>query len=267
MRNAIQRHAVRVRRTLGRILRSAARRQIRVITDIAISVGSASPGPVLYRTDMDKEEISRDYVLNRVPACAHGRKLRFLDVGGRDGRLSYLLGNIDPLEFDREIYAANKARFDSLYEYFGVDLSPAGPNVLHGNLCDRRFLETYGDFAGTFDVIYSNNVFEHLDRPWVAAAVLMSLLKVGGICITIVPFAQRYHESPGDYFRYTHTGIAKLFEAVSPVRVLEAGYDIRARRYDWQGLGDANDIVPADRYGAWRETWITVSVLEKLAEG
>lgn len=235
----------------------------RLVLDSAIAVGKPGASSSSYRADIDKEAISRDYVLESVPARAAGQRLRFLDVGGRDGVLSYLLGGAGPLGFDASLHTVNKRRFDALYDYFGVDLVPAGPNILYGDMCDRGFLDTYKDFVGSFDVIYSNNVFEHFSKPWVAAEILLALLKPGGICITIVPFSQRYHESPGDYFRYTHIGIGKLFEAAGPVRILEAGYDIRARRYDWQGTGEANDLVPTDRYGAWRETWFTVSVLEK----
>lgn len=239
-------------------------RKWRLLLERALAVGAAR-GTTAYRTDFDKDALSRDYVLHRVPASHAGQRLRFLDVGGRDGELTYLLGARSPLEFDPSLRAANKALFDSHYDYFGIDLIPAGPNILHGDICDPAFLETYRAFRGSFDVVYSNNVFEHLARPWVTAEILLALLKPGGICITIVPFSQRYHESPSDYYRYTHTGIPKLFELAGSVRVLEAGYDIRARRYDWQGSGEANDFVPVDRYGAWRETWFTVSVIEKLA--
>jgi SAM-dependent methyltransferase len=235
----------------------------RFILDSAIAVGRPGPSCATYIDNLDKEEISRRYILNAPPAGSSGRRLRFLDVGGRDGELTYLLGGTGPLAFDENVRARNKRKFDSLYDYFCVDLIPAGTHVLHGDICDRAFLDTYRDFVGSFDVIYSNNVFEHLARPWVAAEILLALLKPGGLCITIVPFSQRYHESPGDYFRYTHTGVPKLFEAAGPVRILEAGYDTRARRYDWQGSGEANDLVAVDRYGAWRETWMSVSVLEK----
>jgi SAM-dependent methyltransferase len=239
----------------------------RLIVDSAIAVGRPGPARATYRNDLDKEEVSRRYILEELPARSSGARLRFLDVGGRDGELTYLLGGTAPLAFDAEVRRRNKQKFDSLYDYFCVDLIPAGPNVLHGDICDRAFLDAYHGFLGSFDIVYSNNVFEHLARPWVAAEVLLALLRPGGLCVTIVPFSQRYHESPGDYFRYTHTGISKLFETAGPVRVLEAGYDIRARRYDWQGSGEANDVVPVDRYGAWRETWFAVSVVEKLSAG
>lgn len=252
-----------IKRPLRQLLARFRRlKSFRLVFDSAIRIG-ASSGAVKYPVDINKEELSRKYIFDVVPARAAGR-LRFLDVGGRDGELTYLLGGVSPLSFDPAVQAANKKKFDAIYDYFGVDLHPAGPNILHGDVCDVGFLESYRDFQNSFDVVYSNNVFEHFARPWVAAEVLLALLKPGGICITVVPFAQRYHESPGDYFRYTHQGVPKLFEAAGPVEVLEAGYDIRARRYDWQGLGKANDLVPTDRYGAWRETWFAVSVLKKL---
>lgn len=264
---AIYRSQLRIRSELANFFNQnekiGPRRRRKFLIDDAVAVGSSAALPVGYRADIDKESLCREYILGH-GKLPQPRKLRFLDVGGRDGELSYLLGNIGPLNFDAAAYQANKRSFDDMYEYFGVDLHPSGSNVLHGDICDPAFLETYRDSLGSFDVVYSNNVFEHFERPWVAAEILLGLLKTGGICITVVPFAQRYHESPGDYFRYTHMGIPALFKAAGPVRVLEAGYDIRARRYDWQGLGAANDAVPTDRYGAWRETWFAVSIIEKL---
>jgi len=235
-----------------------------MLLDFSLSVGNFGKKADCYSTNIDKEAISRKYVFDVLPTQNSGRSLRFLDVGGRDGNLSYLLGHRAPLDYDKKFYAANQARFNQLYEYFAVDLIPAGDHVLTGDICDRDFLNRYSDFRGKFDIIYSNNVFEHLEKPWIAAEVLYDLLVPGGICITIVPFSQRYHESPGDFFRYTHTAIGKLFEAAGPIEILESGYDIRARRFNWQGIGSAKDIVPVDKFGAWRETWFTVTVLKKL---
>lgn len=82
-------------------------------------------------------------------------------------------------------------------------------------------------------------------------------VKAGCLIITIVPFAQRYHEDPQDYFRYTHKGVISLFEEYGTYSVLESGYDIAGRRNNWQGGGDHNDIVPIDNFGAWRETWFS----------
>lgn len=88
-------------------------------------------------------------------------------------------------------------------------------------------------------------------------------VKRGGIIVTITQFAIRYHECPADYFRYSHIGLNSLFEEYGEVKILESGYDISGRRNNWQGLGSENDIVPIDKFGAWRENWFTVSIVEK----
>ncbi len=82
--------------------------------------------------------------------------------------------------------------------------------------------------------------------------------------VTVVPFSQRYHESPGDYYRYTHKGVEEIFYSAANFEVLESGYDIKGRRINWQGTGQASDIVPVDKFGAWRETWYVVCVMRKI---
>ena len=90
------------------------------------------------------------------------------------------------------------------------------------------------------------------------------MLKVNGACITIVPFSQRYHESPVDCFRYTHEGIRYLFENEMEIEIIAQGYDIDGRRNNWNGVGLNNDYVPEDNFGAWRETWFTVFIFKKI---
>jgi len=223
---------------------------MRIIFDNEKRVGNK--GNVSYNYSLCKEELVRKYVF--------ARQGKFLDVGARDGFLTYLLGITSNMHRDDTLYRENKKKFDSKYEYYGMDLTAQGERILTGDICSLNFIDQ--NLINFFDVIYSNNVFEHLKKPWLAAVNLIKMIKPGGIIITIVPFSQRYHESPVDYFRYTHTGINSLFG--ENVRVLESGYDIQGRRNDWQGSGNANDIVPEDKFGAWRETWFTVSIVEKV---
>ena len=77
--------------------------------------------------------------------------------------------------------------------------------------------------------------------------------------------SKRYHKDSDDYFRFTHRGMEKIFELAGELKVLESGYDIEERRNNWQGSGSNNDVVPLDNFGAWRETWFTVSVLQKVS--
>jgi SAM-dependent methyltransferase len=233
----------------------------RFIVDRGRRLGDFSNTDVAYDTSLRKEELARTRIFE-MP----GDGLRFLDVGARDGKLTYLLGITANLQSDEAMYAENKRRFDDKYEYWGLDLEPEDEErVVSADICEDGMLERRPDLRDFFDVVYSNNVFEHLRRPWSAARNIVQMLRPGGICITIAPFALRYHESPDDYFRYTHRGLASLFEDTGGVEILDSGYDITGRRNNWQGLGPARDIVPLDNFGAWRENWFVVAVVRKTA--
>jgi SAM-dependent methyltransferase len=239
-------------------------RNLRLIVDGEKRLGSfGQPVVSLPLLAASKEETSRAYVF-----AQSGRNLNFLDVGANDGALTYLLGIAGNLDYSEPIYRANLEKFRDKYSYYGMDLKGAeGTNLLIGDICAPGYVTAHDAFVGFFDVVYSNNVFEHLRHPWQAAANIMQLIKPGGLGITIAPFAQRYHQVPEDYFRYTHVGLRSLFEDSGAIEVLECGYDLSGRRNDWQGSGTVNDIVPEDKFGAWRETWFTVLIFRKRAAG
>lgn len=231
----------------------------RLILDRHPRLGSFENGKVEIDTSINKEEAARQVIFD--PETPSGL---FFEAGSGDAELRYLLGVSGNLKIDELLYAEQKARFAAKFEYVGSDLyKDARKNIIAGDLCSETFIEDSGLVPGTFAVVYSNNVFEHLQRPWITAANLYRLLKPGGVGITVVPFSQRYHEAPGDYFRYTHTGIASLFEAEGPLLTIRSGYDILGRRNNWQGGGTAKDIVPLDEFGAWRETWFTFHAFRK----
>jgi len=210
-------------------------------------------------TSINKEAASRDILFSNETPSGH-----FLEIGSGDGRLVYMLSITGNLIEDKALYEKSKARFDAKFRYTGLDLTAsADGRVIGGDICSPEFLRDHPNLAGSCAVVYSNNVFEHLRKPWVAARNVLELLQVGGVCITVVPFAQRYHESPGDYFRYTHKGIESLFEDAGRIEIILSGYDIVGRRNDWQGSGLANDSVPEDEFGAWRETWFTFLAFRK----
>lgn len=236
--------------------------RVRFILDINKQVGNHAEKTGSIKLDLCKEEVSRKYIFRRP-----GVGMKFLDIGAGDGKLTYLLGITRNMKFDQSFYDSNLMMFKYKYKYYGVDLElqpgSTEKSLLLCDICRPDFLVAHKDQIGKFDVVYSNNVFEHLEDPFCAARNVWNLCRDGGLIVTIVPFAQRYHESPNDYFRYTNRGIEKLFEVAGGVKVIESGYDIKGRRNNWQGSGLNNDIVPRDNFGAWRETWFTVCVLEK----
>ena len=226
-----------------------------------LKLGKFNNPEVTYKI-LNKEEESRRFIFEQKENT--DEKRQFLDVGGRDGSLGYLLGDKGNFSFNKTFYEENKQKFNKKFNYFGLDILPAGDNVLFGDICSHEFKNKYKGKECFFDVIYSNNVFEHLNKPWVAAQNIDFLLKKGGVVITVAPFSTRYHSVPDDYFRYTHTAIESLFSDYSDYEVLKTGYDIQGRRNNWQGDGTVNDIVPVDSFGAWRETWFTFTALRKL---
>lgn len=68
-----------------------------------------------------------------------------------------------------------------------------------------------------FDVVICEQVLEHVDDPWTAAANLGRLCVPGGHVIVSTPFLVRIHELPEygmrDYWRFTPRGLRVLLEA------------------------------------------------------
>ena len=70
-------------------------------------------------------------------------------------------------------------------------------------------------------------------------------------------------------WRFTHKGLAHLFERRGDVEPLVAAYDIKTRRKDNRGgvLENYLDVPPVDEMGGWRENWNVVYVGRKRANG
>lgn len=113
----------------------------------------------------------------------------------------------------------------------------------------------------SFDVVFSSDVFEHIDRPWLAAAEIARILRPGGIAITHTLFSWRNHPCPIDYWRYSAECLEFLFDDLT---CLEKGYDLSQRRDDQPGFWPSgNDSVPVDQFGGWREHWSVYCVSGK----
>lgn len=105
----------------------------------------------------------------------------------------------------------------------------------------------------SFDVVFSSDVFEHIDRPWLAAQEIARILRPGGLAITHTLFSWRNHPCPIDYWRYSAECLEFLF---ADLTCLEKGYDLSERRVDQPGFWTSGaDSVPLDHLGGWREHW------------
>jgi len=113
----------------------------------------------------------------------------------------------------------------------------------------------------SFDIVISCDVFEHIDRPWLAAAEIARILRPGGIVITRTVWSWRNHPCPIDYWRFSPECLDFLFQ---PLECLEKGYDLVERRQDYPGFwASGGDSVPVDSLGGFRENWAVYSVHRK----
>lgn len=71
--------------------------------------------------------------------------------------------------------------------------------------------------ADGFDHVLAFHLFEHVFHHERAPAEVFRILKPGGTAVVSVPFMYEYHGDPDDYFRFTHSGLRRLWE--------EAGFE------------------------------------------
>jgi SAM-dependent methyltransferase len=63
----------------------------------------------------------------------------------------------------------------------------------------------------SFEVVLCNQVLEHCDDPAHAVRELHRVLVPGGVALASTHGVQVYHPAPDDLWRWTHTGLARLF--------------------------------------------------------
>lgn len=74
-------------------------------------------------------------------------------------------------------------------------------------VCD---LSTLPFRAGSIDLLFSIFALEHVPNPAAVVAQFNRCTRAGGTGVHVVPFLYPYHASPGDYWRYTHEGLAAM---------------------------------------------------------
>ncbi|MDB5213312.1 MAG: Methyltransferase type 11 [Myxococcaceae bacterium] len=81
---------------------------------------------------------------------------------------------------------------------------------------------------GSVDHLLCTEVLEHLTEPKVLVREMHRVLKKGGTGVVTVPWSARYHYIPYDYFRYTPSMLAMLFEDFARARIEPRGTDVSA---------------------------------------
>jgi len=76
----------------------------------------------------------------------------------------------------------------------------------------------------SFDAVIACSVFEHVQRPWIAAEQIAAVLKLGGHVFVQTHFAFPLHGHPNDYWRFTREALETIFEDAN-LQVLSAYYE------------------------------------------
>lgn len=73
----------------------------------------------------------------------------------------------------------------------------------------------------SYDAVFCSGVLEHVDDCHGAVAECHRVLRPGGTFLVGVPFAQRLHRVPQDYWRFTEFGVRYLLRAFT-IEAIEA---------------------------------------------
>lgn len=146
---------------------------------------------------------------------SHQKWLAYLfAIGNKEGMRILEIGS-------REVTSESHARKGfSNAEYVGFDFYP-GKNV--DVVGDAHKLSSYFEEEPKFDIIYSSACFEHFALPWIVAAEIAKLLKVGGIVFIETHFSFSSHERPWHFFQFSDMALKVLFSQALGFQCLEAG--------------------------------------------
>jgi len=96
---------------------------------------------------------------------------------------------------------------DVASEYVGVDVVENPAAELLGSV------EALPVEDASFDVVLCTQVLEHCDDPAQAVREMHRVTAPGGRVLASTHGTQVYHPNPGDHWRWTHTGLERLFTA------------------------------------------------------
>lgn len=150
---------------------------------------------------------------------------RFLEVGGRSNPFSDVITG-------------------PAWDYWNLDLKPGDDRSIVADITSCPEIA-----EGSFDVVASNDVLEHIDRPWLAAAEMYRILRPGGLVFVSTLFSWRYHPCPRDYYRFTLDGLRVIF---GDFEELSSEWDVTERRRNIDRLSK-HSPVGLDALGGWRE--------------
>lgn len=114
---------------------------------------------------------------------------------------------------------------------------------------DAHHLTEFGDER--FDSVIAVSVWEHLERPWLAAEAVARVMRPGATLYIATHQTFPIHGYPDDFFRFSDRALRLIFEDAG-LEVIDAGYSYRAQ------------IVPpavVTRWNPHAEAWLNVDLV------
>lgn len=161
----------------------------------------------------DKNYLASDVPMARLVSHDNWQKYLYA-IGNKPGMRVLEIGS-------REVTGASIARKEfSLAEYVGFDYYP-GDNV--DVVGDAHRLSSYFEEGEQFDIVYTSACFEHFAMPWIVAAEIAKVLKVGGYVFVETHFSFSSHERPWHFFQFSDMALKVLFSEALGFECVEAG--------------------------------------------
>jgi FkbM family methyltransferase len=131
-----------------------------------------------------------------------------------------------------------------------VIITQRWPNItIHRATYPEFDAQDLSKIAGNqYDLVYSNQILEHIPKPWIAAAEMVRVLRPGGLGLhTTCAFNPR-HGLPefNDYSRFLPDGLAELFEGVKVL--VKAGWGNRQALLYNLAIDDGHGVLGGRRF-------------------
>jgi SAM-dependent methyltransferase len=103
--------------------------------------------------------------------------------------------------------------------------SEVAPGLGADLVLDVRAMPTIAD--ASYDAVFCSGVLEHVDDYQAAVRECYRILRPSGLFLVGVPFQQRLHRAPQDFWRFTEYGVRYLLRAFTIEAVAAIGPDTK----------------------------------------
>lgn len=138
--------------------------------------------------------------------------------------------------------------------YVMIDIEPGSDVDMIADLHDLP-----AEWTNRFDAFIAIAVFEHLERPWLAAEEVSRVLKPGGLCYIATHQTFPLHGYPSDFFRFSTEALSLIF-ADAGMRTIEVAYEHRTQ------IIAPKAIMPAKYCRDWNKAWPSYLCVHLFAE-